>query len=83
MKHEQLVGSLARHQHLRLVNAFEEPYVPVFGNFSMVCLAANDLAVNSAVNAQKKLDKRLKLWLRNKLIIDSDAVEWRGRLSCS
>jgi hypothetical protein len=42
---------------------------------STVCLGADDLALNSAVNAQKKLERSVKFWLRNKMAVESQALQ--------
>jgi hypothetical protein len=41
---------------------------------STVCLGADNMALNSAVNAQKKLERRVKLCLRNKMAVESQAL---------
>jgi hypothetical protein len=43
--------------------------------YSMVCLGADDLDRNSAVNAQKKLERSVKLCLRNKMTVESHALQ--------
>jgi hypothetical protein len=42
---------------------------------STVCLGADDLALNSAVNAQKKLGRSVKFCLRNKMAVESQALQ--------